>query len=82
MLRTSRCFAALFFKSGGPDALPAVAQFLDLHSTDFSTASIESLFPATFFASHKSRCLPIVLPVTKRLRSKSRVTAMLSAVMT
>jgi hypothetical protein len=60
MSRTSRCFAALFSKSGGPDALPAAERFLYLHPTDFFLASVESLFPARFFVSHKANCLPIV----------------------
>jgi hypothetical protein len=35
MLRTSRCFAGIFFQLGGPDALPGVERFLFLHLANF-----------------------------------------------
>jgi hypothetical protein len=35
MLRTSRCFARIFFQLGGPDALQAVERFLFLYLADF-----------------------------------------------
>jgi hypothetical protein len=53
MSRTSRCFAALFFQFGGPNALTAAERFL-YPRADFSFASIGVCFPAKFVSTTRA----------------------------
>jgi len=64
MSRTSRCFAALFSKFGGPDALPAVEQLLCPHPADSLFTSIERPLPARIVVPKKTQIPPHALLAT------------------
>jgi hypothetical protein len=60
MLRTSRCFAGIFFQLGGPDALLGVERYpYQFHFADFLFASFTHIalrsLTRFFFATHALR---------------------------
>ncbi len=67
MSRTSRCFAALFFQLGGPNALIAAEPFLCPRLADFSFAGMEVCRPEKFLSTTRAaKCGDFVFRVMNK----------------
>ena len=76
MLRTSRCFAALFFQFGGPNALSAAEPFLHPRLVDCPLASVGVCSPEKlFFTTRAAKFADFVFRVMNKMGTNSLATA-------